>query len=108
MLLAAVAHVRERGGDPMLLARYFLGRTQIVLSRHGDAAATFVEFLRKSPSSPRAPDAWVRLGMSLKGMGQTQQACAAFRDLPVKYPSASAAVRQLAVNEARAAQCPAR
>lgn len=89
-------------------ARYFLGRTQIVLGRHGDAAATFVDFLRKSPASARAPDAWVRLGMSLKGMGQTQQACATYRDLPAKYPNASAAVRELAVNQARIAQCPAR
>lgn len=89
-------------------ARYFLGRTQIVLGRHGDAAGTFVDFLRKSPTSPRAPDAWVRLGMSLKGMGQTQQACATYRDLPAKYPNASAAVRELAVNQARIAQCPAR
>lgn len=89
-------------------ARYFLGRTQIVLGRHGDAAATFVDFLRKSPTSARAPDAWVRLGMSLKGMGQTQQACATYRDLPAKYPNASAAVRELAVNQARLAQCPAR
>jgi tol-pal system protein YbgF len=86
-------------------ARYFLGRTQIVLGRHGDAAATFLELLRKSPSSPRAPDAWVRLGMSLKGIGETAQACATFRDLPIKYPNATAAVRQLAQNEARAAQC---
>lgn len=89
-------------------ARYFLGRTQIVVGRHSDAAATFVEFLRKSPTSPRAPDAWVRLGVSLKGMGQTAQACATFRDLPAKYPAASAAIRTLAVNEARAAECPAR
>ncbi|MDZ4778187.1 MAG: tol-pal system protein YbgF [Alphaproteobacteria bacterium] len=89
-------------------ARYFLGRTQIVVGHHSDAAATFVEFLRKSPTSPRAPDAWVRLGISLKGMGQTAQACATFRDLPAKYPTATAAIRTLAVNEARAAQCPAR
>lgn len=89
-------------------ARYFLGRTQIVVNHHSDAAQTFVEFLRKSPTSPRAPDAWVRLGVSLKGMGQIPQACATFRDLPVKYPTASAAVRTLALNEARAAQCPAR
>lgn len=89
-------------------ARYFLGRTQIVLGRHGDAAATFVDFLRRLPTSPRAPDAWVRLGMSLKGMGQSQQACATFRDLPAKYPNASAAVRELAASQSRLAQCPAR
>jgi len=89
-------------------ARYFLGRTQIVLGRHSDAAATFLALLRKSPNSPRASDAWVRLGISLKGMGEMAQACNTFRDFPTKYPGASAALKQLAAGEARAAQCPAR
>lgn len=107
--LALTAFLREYADSPDAPeARYFLGRTQIVLGRHGDAAATFLELLRKTPASPRAPDAWVRLGVSLKGMGETAQACATFRDLPLKYPAASAAVRQLALNEARTAQCPAR
>lgn len=104
--LALTGFLREYADAPDAPeARYFLGRTQIVLGRHGDAAATFLELLRKTPTSPRAPDAWVRLGMSLKGMGETAQACTTFRDLPLKYPSATAAVRQLALNEARAAQC---
>jgi len=89
-------------------ARYFLGRTQIVLGRHSDAAATFLELLRKTPNSPRAPDAWIRLGISLRGMGETAQACNTFRDFPTKYPAAPAALKQLAVSEARATQCPAR
>jgi tol-pal system protein YbgF len=104
--LALAGFLREYADAPEAPeARYFLGRTQIVLGRHGDAAATFLELLRKSPASARAPDAWVRLGVSLKGMGETAQACATFRDLPLKYPAATAAVRQLALNEARAAQC---
>lgn len=89
-------------------ARYFLGRTQNVLGRHNDAAATFLDLLRKSPSSSRAADAWVHLGISLRRMGETTQACNTFRDLPTKYPAASTALKQLAVSEARAAQCPAR
>ena len=104
--LALAAFLREYADAPEAPeARYFLGRTQIVLGRHGDAAATFLELLRKSPASARAPDAWVRLGVSLKGMGETAQAGATFRDLPLKYPAATAAVRQLALNEARVAQC---
>jgi tol-pal system protein YbgF len=104
--LALAAFLRDYADAPEAPeARYFLGRTQIVLGRHGDAAATFLELLRKTPTSPRAADAWVRLGVSLKGMGETAQACATFRDLPIKYPNATAAVRQLAQSEARAAQC---
>lgn len=89
-------------------ARYFVGRTQVAQRRFPDAADTFVAFLKDYPAAARAPDAWTMLGVSLKGMDKVEQACAVFRDLPVKYPRASPAVRNLAVAEARAANCPAR
>lgn len=89
-------------------ARYFVGRTQVAQRRFPDAADTFVAFLKDYPAAARAPDAWTMLGVSLKGMDKADQACAVFRDLPVKYPRASPAVRNLAVAEARAANCPAR
>lgn len=86
-------------------ARYFIGRTQVAQRRYAEAADTFVTLLRDHPSIARAPDAWTMLGVSLKGMGKTAEACGVFRDLAVKYPRASAATRNVAATEARAAQC---
>lgn len=88
-------------------ARYFIGRTQVAQRRFPDAAATFVSLLKDHPSVARAPDSWVMLGVSLQGMGKTPEACGVFRDLPVKYPRASASTRTQAASAARSAQCPA-
>ncbi|MDX2235123.1 MAG: tol-pal system protein YbgF [Hyphomonadaceae bacterium] len=89
-------------------ARYFVGRTQWAQRRFSDAADTFIKFVTDYPNGARAPDAWAMLGVSLKGMDKIDQACGVFRDLPVKYPRASTAVRNLAASEARAANCATR
>jgi tol-pal system protein YbgF len=86
-------------------ARYFVGRTQVAQRRFPEAADTFVKFLGDYPNGARAPDAWVMLGVSLRGMDKTAEACGVFKDLPLKYPRASAAARNLASSEARAAGC---
>lgn len=86
-------------------ARYFIGRTQYAQRRFTDAADTLLKFIGDYPTAVRAPDAWVTLGLAFKGMEKTDQACSVFRDLPVKYPRASAAARNLAITEARAANC---
>jgi tol-pal system protein YbgF len=88
-------------------ARYWLGRTQLVQSSYSSAAETFYTLVRTNPNAPRAADAWVRLGIALRGMGQRSEACAAFRDLPTRYPAAGAQLRQLARQEAATTQCPA-
>ena len=89
-------------------ARYFIGRTQVAQRHFSDAADTFVNLLKDRPTIARAPDSWLMLGVSLQGMGKTPEACGVFRDLPVKYPRASANTRTQATAAARAAQCPAR
>ena len=89
-------------------ARYFVGRTQIAQRHFPDAADTFVKLLADHPAIGRAPDSWLMLGVALKGMGKAPEACGVFRDLPVKYPRASANTRNQAAGEARTAQCAAR
>jgi tol-pal system protein YbgF len=87
-------------------ARYWLARTQVARGRHADAAANFVQLLQDHPKTPRAPDAWVRLGMVLRQMDKVTEACATFKDLPVRYPAASTEVVRLAQDNARQAGCP--
>ena len=59
------------------------------------------------PNGVRAPDAQVRLGMALAGLGDRQRACAAWADIPRRYPRAPQRVRDDATREARASHCPA-
>lgn len=88
-------------------ARFWFAFTQLARNNYTDAAANFVQYLQGSPNGPRAPEAQVRLGMALVGMGQNRQGCSAFAALPRRYPNASRFVRDLAARESRAANCAA-
>jgi tol-pal system protein YbgF len=88
-------------------ARYWLAFTLLARHSYQDAAANFVNYLQNHGTNARAPEAQVRLGMALIGMGQTRQGCGAFNQLTTRYPNAARSVRDLAAREARAAQCSA-
>lgn len=88
-------------------ARFWFAFTQLARNNYQDAASNFLLYLERNGQGPRAPEAQVRLGMALVGMGQTQRACSAFASLARRYPNAARNVRDLAAREARAAQCAA-
>lgn len=88
-------------------ARYWYAFTLLARHSYQDAAANFVNYLQNHGTTARAPEAQVRLGMALIGMGQQRQGCGAFNQLTTRYPNAVRAVRDLAAREARAAQCSA-
>jgi len=86
-------------------ARFWFAFTQLARNNYEDAAANFLDYLRNNGQAARAPEAQVRLGMALVGMGQQQQGCSAFASLARRYPSASRAVRDLAAREAAESRC---
>jgi tol-pal system protein YbgF len=88
-------------------ARFWFAYTQLARNNYTDAAANFVQYLQDTPRGARAPEAQVRLGMALAGMGQRTQACQAFGSLTTRYPNAPRTIRDLATRESRAAQCSA-
>lgn len=96
-------------------ARFWYAFTLLARNNYTASAASFVQYLRDTPNGPRGPEAQVRLGMALAGMGRDgendaadmRQACGAFASLARRYPNAPRNVRDLAQREARAANCPA-
>jgi len=56
---------------------------------YDEAARDFAELLKKYPNAPRAPEGMMKLGLSLFGLGQMKEGCAALAALPAKYPAAS-------------------
>lgn len=94
-------------------ARFWYAFTLLARNNYGDAASSFAQYLQRTPQGPRAPEAQVRLGMALAGMAsdgandtaELRQACGAFNSLTTRYPNAPRNVRDLAVREARAANC---
>ncbi|MEZ5958122.1 MAG: tetratricopeptide repeat protein [Hyphomonadaceae bacterium] len=94
-------------------ARFWYAFTLLARNNYPDAAQSFTQYLQRTPQGPRAPEAQVRLGMALAGMArdgnndaaELRQACGAFSSLASRYPNAPRNVRDLAVREARAANC---
>ncbi len=86
-------------------AIYRLGESYYYQSRHREAAEQFLKIATDFSKSSVAPDAMIKLGVSLNALGAKDQACAFFSELPRKYPRASAAEKMAAAREARKASC---
>jgi tol-pal system protein YbgF len=86
-------------------ATYHLGESYYYQNRHREAAEQFLKIATDYSKSPVAPDAMIKLGVSLNALGAKEQACAFFSEMPRKYPNASAAVKMAAAREAKKASC---
>jgi tol-pal system protein YbgF len=69
-------------------AVYWIGDIAYVQKDYAGAAHSFVEQLKKYPSSGRSPDSMFKLGQSLIAMGQTKEGCVTLAAVPSKYPAA--------------------
>ncbi|MFN4143881.1 tol-pal system protein YbgF [Aestuariivirga sp.] len=85
-------------------AQYWLGETFYAQSDFKRAAANFLQGYKKYPKSRRAPESLLKLGISLKRLGQDEQACAAYAAVSAEYPKAVDA-RKRAQAEAKRAGC---
>jgi tol-pal system protein YbgF len=86
-------------------AIYHLGESFYYQGRHREAAEQFLKIATDYSRSPVAPDAMVKLGVSLNALGAKEQACAFFSEVPRKYPNAPAAEKTAAAREAKKASC---
>jgi tol-pal system protein YbgF len=85
-------------------AGFWLGETYYVQSNYRAAAQAFLNGYQKYPANRKAPDSLLRLGMSLKQLGQKDQACAAFATIDSKFPKAQE-TRKRAHDESDKAGC---
>ena len=85
-------------------AQYWLGETYYAENDFKRAAANFLQGYKKYPTSRRAPDSLLKLGISLDRLGQNDQACAAYAAVSNEYPKAVDA-RKRAQAEAKRAGC---
>lgn len=86
-------------------ATFFLGESYFRRSRPREAAEQYLKVSTDFSRSARAPEALIKLGLSLEKLGAKEQACAAYSEVGRKYPNTSAALRSTADREARRAQC---
>ncbi len=66
-------------------AQYWLGETFYVRGKYKEAAVAFAEGYQKYPKSQKAPDALLKLSLSLSAMKSNEDACAALTELNRAY-----------------------
>lgn len=95
MASSSLRQFLEAHGDDKLAsnARYWLGETYYVRGSFVEAAETFLEGYQADPQGPKAPDALLKLGMSLSSLDKKNEACAAFQKLRQDYPDAPAGLK---------------
>ncbi len=92
--------------DPLAgSAQYWLGETAFVSGEYKTAADRFLKTFTNYPSHERAPEALLKLAISLRRLGNNNDACATFSELAQRYPKAPQTVLQRAEAEKKRANC---
>ncbi len=86
-------------------ARYWLGETYYARGQYRDAAESFLATYRDFPRSQKAPDSLLKLALSLEGLGEKEAACATYREVEKKYPSAGGALMAKVADRKSKAGC---
>lgn len=86
-------------------AQYGLGESLFQRKNYRDAANVFLALTRERGSSPRAPEAMLRLGESLAALNEKDMACGAFAEVGRKYPRLSPTVKRLVAREQKRVGC---
>ncbi|MEM9427752.1 MAG: tol-pal system protein YbgF [Pseudomonadota bacterium] len=76
-----------QGGPLTGLAHLMRGESLTKLGLNSSAAQAYLESYSGTPNGPTAPMALLKLGVSLDGIGQTQQACITLSEVTVRFPT---------------------
>ena len=103
---ALVQFIATRAEHPLAgNARYWLGETYYVQKDYEQAAQTFFNGYRVSPSNVKAPDMLLKLGMSLFQIKKPKEACATFDKLAHDFPNGPARINKVLVRERKRLRC---
>lgn len=86
-------------------AQYWLGEVLYQQKSYSESGSAYSDMIRNYPEDSRAPDALVKLGRSLRLVGDQTRACAILATLPTRYPDASPVTRNLADVERSRSAC---
>lgn len=87
-------------------AQYWLGETFYVRKDYPRAAEAFLVGYQKYGDGAKGPDSLLKLGLTMAGMGQNDEACTILRELEIRYLKASQRIKSRAEAEARRLACP--
>ncbi len=92
--------------DPLAgSAQYWLGETAFVSGEYRTAADRFLKTFTNFPNNERAPEALLKLAISLRRLGENTAACDSFAELQRRFPQGPKTVLQRADVEKKRANC---
>jgi tol-pal system protein YbgF len=98
--------LEQNGSSPLAGdAHFWLGESLYARGDFRDAADAFLTTYRDYPASKKAPESLLKLGLSLEGLGETDAACATYRELEKKFPAAPAALMDRVSDQKSKAGC---
>ena len=86
-------------------AGYWLGESFYARDMYGAAVRAFAGSVRDYRDGRKAPDALLKLSMTLAVLGQTSEACRLLEFLPQEYPNAEAEILSRTDAERRKLVC---
>lgn len=86
-------------------AQYWLGETYYVRNRFDAAAAAFLQGIKQYPASAKAPDTLLKLGITLRELGQSAEACNTWNELLRSFPDADSRIRRNAEQQKQQTDC---
>ena len=79
--------------DPLAgRAQFWIGEAYYAQNQYKSAADAFLKAYKTDEAGEKAPDALLKLGMALAGLGQKDAACSTFQELKAKFPKAPAPI----------------
>ena len=100
------AYVERFGDSPSApAARYWLGEARFIQKDYQGAATAYLGAIRGWPRTSWAPEAIVKLSLSLLELGKPSDACGALGELDRRYPHVAPALKARAATARAKAQC---
>jgi tol-pal system protein YbgF len=104
--IAFAEFLKNNPDDPLAdNARYWLGETYYARGQYAPAAEAFLDAYQKNKAGSKAPDALLKLGMSLGSLNKVPEACATYQELRTALPDAPVSIKNKAEQERRNLRC---
>ncbi|MGH1457140.1 MAG: tol-pal system protein YbgF [Alphaproteobacteria bacterium] len=96
----------EYPNDPLISnAKYWYGETFYVRGNYEKSARIFAEGYQQFPKGPKAASNLLKLGMALSGMGKSDDACIAYKQLKSEYSGSAVSLLKRADTEMAKINC---
>ncbi|MBU6234830.1 MAG: tol-pal system protein YbgF [Alphaproteobacteria bacterium] len=98
--------LKNYGSHPLAAnAQYWLGETYFAQTQYTTAAKTFAKAFQDHPQGQKAPDALLKLALTLDKMNKKDDACLTLQELSKRFPSGPASVTKRAAEEGQRMGC---